>query len=108
MTEPRLRLRLEPLPRPEQEPQWTAAVIENVRLDDLVTFVRGWLALQQRQAELVREQQDFLTAWRERGMPTSAVLSAYRFLHEVEVHHDSLTFVNFCLEFIPTYLEHIA
>jgi hypothetical protein len=79
-----------------------------VRLDELTAFLRGWLDLQHRQADLAREQQDFLEAWRERGIPTSAILSAYRFLYDVELHHDSRTFVNFCLEFIPHYLEHIA
>jgi hypothetical protein len=108
MAEQRLRLRLEPLPRQAQEPQWTTAVIENVRLDDLAAFVRGWLDLQQRQASLTREQQDYLKAWRDRGLPTSAILSAYRFLHEVEGHQDSRTFVNFCLDFLPAYLEHMA
>jgi hypothetical protein len=113
MTERRLQMRLQPLSPlargpgqgQAQEPQWTAAVIENVRLDDLTAFLRGWLDLQHRQASLTREQQDYLKAWRDRGMPTSAILSVYRFLHDVELHHDSLTFINFCLEFIPSYLD---
>jgi hypothetical protein len=53
----------------------------------------------------VQERQEFLTAWQARGLPTSAVLSAYQLLHDMRTHQDTLAFVNFCLAFLPSYLE---
>jgi hypothetical protein len=67
MAERRLRLRLQQRPHLEADPAWATAVVEGVRIDDVVAFLRGWVDLETRQSTLAQEREGFLTAWRARS-----------------------------------------